>query len=35
MTSYSYHDDHSLANYGWIAEIKGGEINFGEQVFRD
>ncbi len=34
MTSYSYHEDHSLASYGWLAEIKDGAVIFNDQVFR-
>ncbi len=35
MSSYSYHEDNALANYGWLAEIKGGDVVFNEQVFRE
>ncbi len=35
MSSYSYHEDHSLANYLWVAEIDGNDIIIKEQVYRD
>lgn len=35
MTSYSYHEDQSLANYAWLATIQSNDIVMSEQVFRD
>ena len=35
LSSYSYHENHSLANYLWIAEIVGNDIVISEQVFVD
>lgn len=34
MSSYSYHDDHTLANYGWLAYIDNNKVVFGDQVNR-
>lgn len=34
MTSYSYHEDRSLANYAWLATIENNGIVMSEQVFR-
>lgn len=35
MSSYSYHENQSLAGYLWNATIKGNDIEIGEQILID